>query len=81
MINLCWFDLELMEVLLVFLLRTNNCIGLPMLLMIHNILSVDTMEEDGQHLIYTSWGLLEWSSLGTFVLEDYLEFIRQTIII
>lgn len=44
------------------------------------VVSVDTME-DGQRLIYTSWVLPEWSSLATFVLEDYLGFIRHMIII
>lgn len=44
------------------------------------VVSVDTME-DGQRLIYTSWVSLEWSSLATFVLEDYLGFIKHTIII
>lgn len=37
--------------------------------------------EDGQHLIYTFWGLLGWSSLGTFVSVDFLEFTINAIII
>lgn len=41
--------------------------------------SLDTTE-DGWHLIYTSLGLQEWSSLETFVLVGCLEFIRSMII-
>lgn len=37
--------------------------------------------EDGQHLTYTSWGLLGWSSLGTSVLVDSPESITHAIIV
>lgn len=41
---------------------------------------LDTME-GGQHLIYTSWGLLEWSSLAIFALVGSPEFTNLEITI